>query len=389
MKKLFYLICCLSLANCSESTTIVNQLVDEIRSEYVPDKRIAIFDVKATAQQGIIKLKGESNLPEAKTDLLQQLKDIGIDCIDSIQLLPTESLEGKIYGVVNLSVCNIRSNPKHSAELATQSTLGTPLRVYKTENGWYSVQTPDQYLGWLDAGGFILMNQAEFDAWQQLPKVVYLKDFGFSYATPDEQTQRVSDLVAGNILALDSTGIDFSRVRYPDQRLAYIKNEHLMNYTDWLSVDSTSTERILASAQSLMGRPYLWGGTSGKGMDCSGFTKTVYYMNGLLLPRDASQQVYVGEAITLDTTWQTHKKGDFFFFGKRATEVQKERITHVAIHLGDGKIIHSSGTIRIESLNRDHSDFNEDRFNTLVRAKRMTENIGENGVQWLRDVKGY
>lgn len=389
MKLLFYLSILLLMLSCSESASIVDQLIDEVSTEYVPDKRVAIFNVEAMPQNGIIKLKGAANIPEAKTNLLQQLDDIGINYIDSIELLPSNDLEGKIYGVVNLSVCNMRSNPKHSAELATQSTLGTPLNIYRIENGWYRVQTPDQYLGWLDAGGFTLMDEATYKTWQAMPKVVYQRDYGFSYAQPNDQAQRVSDLVAGNILALDSIGENFTRVRYPDNRLGYVESNFLMNYKDFLTPDSVSTKRILAAAKNLMGRPYLWGGTSGKGMDCSGFTKTAFYMNGLLLPRDASQQVHVGEAIALDTTWQTHQPGDFLFFGRKATADQKERITHVAIHLGDGKIIHSSGTVKQESLNRKHADFNSYRFETLVKAKRMTENIGKNGVQWLNDVKGY
>lgn len=382
----FLIFLCLS---CAQSTSMVQQIVEDIRLAYVPDKRIATFEVTATPKTGQILLTGETSIPEAKSLLLQQLQNIGMKYIDSIKLLPDEQLGGMTYGVVNLSVCNIRSNPKHSAELATQANLGTPLRVLKREGEWYKVQTPDKYLGWLDIGGFTLMNRVGYDDWSAQPKTFYKNDFGFSFQQPDLQSARVSDLVAGNILAIDSIGEKFTKVIYPDERIAYIPNHELKDYNAWINQDSIKVEQLLTDAQRLMGRPYIWGGTSEKGMDCSGFTKTVYFMNGLMLPRDASQQVHVGVEIAYDTTWQNLLPGDFLFFGQKATAEQKEKITHVAIHLGDSRIIHASGTVKVESLKRGDADFNEYRFNTFVRAKRMTENIGENGVLYIKDLAAY
>ncbi len=115
-------------------------------------------------------------------------------------------------------------------------------------------------------------------------------------------------------------------------------------------------------------------------MDCSGFTKSIFYLNGLELPRDASQQVHIGEEINTDTTLKNLMTGDFIFFGNKKTAAQKEKITHVAIYLGDGKIIHASDRVQIESLKRSDPDFTEKRLISMVRAKRMLQNIGKNGV---------
>ncbi|MEM8528384.1 MAG: C40 family peptidase [Bacteroidota bacterium] len=388
MRNLLFLALSLFLLACSESTSMVEEVITEVQQQYRPDKRVAIFDVEAQGKAGEVLLKGQTNLPEAREQLLKELSAIGINVVDSIQALPHPNLGKEIYGVVNLSACNIRSNPKHSGELATQSTLGTPLKIYLIENDWYRVQTPDGYLGWLDKGGFTQMDKARYNIWKLRDKVIYNRDFGFSYSETDSTSRRVSDLIAGNILALEGEEDNYFKVRYPDDRMAYVLKSEVMNYSDWLAQNPTA-DNILSSAQQHLGRPYLWGGTSGKGMDCSGFTKTIFYNNGLMLPRDASQQVHVGIELKHDTTWQNLLPGDFLFFGRKAMPERKERITHVAIYMGDGKIIHSAGTVKIESLNRNDPDFAEDRFDTFVRAKRMLQNVGENGVMAFRDLDGY
>ena len=162
----------------------VDALLEQVRQAHAPDKRVALFDVAAEQEGGKIVLKGESNLPDALRSLEQRLREAGFSTLNRIRILPDTSLQGKSFGVVNLSACNIRSEPRHSAELATQSTLGTPLRVYKESGGWFLVQTPDSYLGWLDPGGFVAMTEAEYRQWQQAEKVAYLPDQGFSLAAP-------------------------------------------------------------------------------------------------------------------------------------------------------------------------------------------------------------
>lgn len=370
-------------------THLAAEKIEEIRLEFAPDKRVAVFSVEAVSSGEKIALSGEINLPEAREKLLKLLQEAGLEVEDKIQLLPGESLEGKHFGVVVLSACNIRSEPGHSKELSTQATLGTPLRVYKEEKGWYLVQTPDDYLGWLDPGGFAPMAKEEYDRWMAAEKVVYLPDFGFSQAAPSPDAGRVSDLVAGNILEFVETSGSFAKVRYPDGREAYVPVTDVMSYPLWLASREPNADNIISEAFKFMGRPYLWGGTSGKGVDCSGFTKSVFYLNGILLPRDASQQVHVGVEVPTDTTLANLQPGDLLFFGSKATAEKKERITHVAIYLGDGRIIHSAGAVKVESMRRGDPTFVEDRLESFVRAKRILSSIGENGVELLADSGFY
>ncbi len=368
----------------------VVEVIDSTAEEFAPDGRVARFDVEAVARPEGLTLTGESNLPAARDALLARLQEEGYSPIDSIRLLPDKAgLEGRVRGIVRLSVCNIRSRPGHSAELSTQATLGTPLRVHKRDGDWYLVQTPDDYFGWLDAGGFVPMDEPSFSRWVNAERVVFLPDFGFSYVAPGEEAHPVSDLVAGNILQRLGTSGDWVHVGYPDGREAYVHSGEVLGYAAWLASRDPQASSILATARSFLGRPYLWGGTSGKGVDCSGFTKTVFYQHGLLLPRDASQQVRVGVPVETDSTWQNLRPGDLLFFGRKAEEGSPERIVHVALYEGDGRIIHSAGTVKENSLRPGDPDFNAYRFQTFVRARRVLDDPASHGVIPLDELEDY
>ena len=174
---------------------------------------------------------------------------------------------------------------------------------------------------------------------------------------------------------------DFFLVNYPDERVAYVKKDEAKLFNDWYDSLKPSGETILKTAYRFMGIPYLWGGTSTKGMDCSGFTKTVYFLNGIILQRDASQQVNTGELVKTDDGWQNLQAGDLLFFGRKADENRKERITHVAIYIGDGDFIHAAGRVKINSFNPEKSYYSDYRKSGFIRAKRILTSVGKNGIE--------
>lgn len=139
------------------------EIIAEVSKEYAPDKRVALFNVKAEENEGKLVLKGESNLPEAVNSLKLKLEEKQIAYTDSIKLLPGEEMKETQNALVKISVANLRSNPTHSAELATQATMGTPLKIFKKEGSWYLVQTPDKYLAWVDNGGLEPVTDEKFE----------------------------------------------------------------------------------------------------------------------------------------------------------------------------------------------------------------------------------
>jgi len=181
----------------------------------------------------------------------------------------------------------------------------------------------------------------------------------------------VTDVVAGVLLENVKRHGTWSEIRLPDGRTGYIESRFVEDYQRWRKSRKLDAEHIEMTSKLFLGVPYLWGGTSAKGFDCSGYTKTVFRLNGMELNRDANQQATMGEDVVVGPDMQGIKKGDLLFFGRKAAEGKPERIWHVAIYLGKKEFIHCSGRVRINSLDPSAPNFDEDRLNTFVRAKRV------------------
>lgn len=362
----------------------ITQIIESFTQRFAPDKRTAIFQIDAFKQNNQLILTGRTNLFVAKSFLLNRLKTEKVAIVDQIKTLPELELEDKVYGLVEVSVCNVRYSSKHAGELASQALMGTPVRILeKEDNGWLLIQTPDQYISWVDRGAITMMNKEGIDRWKAVPKVIYTHSYGSAYSEPDEESATVSDLVAGCMMELVVEKGDFYQVLFADQRTGFVLKKESNVYNAWLAKTSASEESLIRTSKRLMGVPYLWGGTSFKGVDCSGFTKTVYFLNGIVLPRDASQQVMIGETIDKTGNWNELKPGDLLFFGEKR-EDGSERVIHVAMWLGNGEFIHASDKVRVNSMIATASNYDDYNAKRYLRAKRILK-TGMAGVGTLKD----
>ena len=367
MKYVLYFFSFLILS-CNDGTfDKLSEKSADLKSIYIPDSRVNIFDVNFSMVGKSILVSGETSVAVAKNELFEYINQNGYDYIDSIKLLPNYKYR---YGIVNNSVGNLRGLPSHSSELVSQAVLGTKLKILKREGEWYLVQTPDDYISWIDHGGIHVMEESGFNDYFK-SSYIFTDTYGFSY-TDELKKDIVSDIVMGSKLNVVGLRNDFYEVSYPDGRLALIEKNKLLkeNAFDKYKNDKNN---LLEYSKKLIGIPYLWGGTSTKGFDCSGFTKTLYSMNGYVIPRDASQQI--NEGLTVDSLrdWSNLQVGDLLFFGYERDG--RTRIDHVAMWVGDNKFIQASKNVRINSVDELSEDYDKYHMEKYIKSKRYLGNI--------------
>lgn len=355
----------------------VSQLSDSLKRIYAPDKRVALFDVDYSFSGKNVMLRGVTTSAEAKKALLQGLKNANYNVMDCLQVLPDAGqLEDKVYGVINVSVANLRVEPDFSSEMMTQGLMGMPVRVLQRK-GWYRIQTPDNYITWVHNVGIHPMTKEELTAWNDAEKIVVTSHYGFVYSQPDLNSQTISDVAAGNRLRWNGSKGAFYRVVYPDGREGYISKSISMPEKKWRSTLKQDAASIIRTAYTLMGVPYLWAGTSSKGVDCSGFMRTILFMHDIIIPRDASQQAYVGEHIDIAPDFSNLQPGDLVFFGRKATSERKERVVHVGMYIGNKRFIHSQGDVRMGSFDPADALFDEYNLGRLLFVARVLPSINK------------
>ena len=374
LKKVFLVVFFVGFWSCQTYKPLnqliqTNQTVTQIRHKLLPDKRDHIFRLQMVELNKKITLKGATDFPELKQKIIQSLSQKGYKVIDSLKLLPDEKFKNRI-GITRLSVANLRAQPKHSAELVTQTLMGMPLKIYEVQNGFYHVKTPEGYYAWVDAAGIEIVSRQKFKQWLTKPKIIITAQCGKICKKPYADAVPVSDYVLNDVFALKQMQDDYALVEYPDGRNGFLKKGTFLTLKQFEENNKKAdADDLINNAKQYLGIPYLWGGTSTKGLDCSGFTKNVYAQLGYLLPRDASQQVKIGKTIQITADFSQLKPGDLLFFGHQKNG--KDKITHVAIHMGNGRIIHATGEVKIESLNQNDKDYNPDRYKTLLQARRI------------------
>ena len=357
----------------------LNVLVDSVRMKHVPDSRDNVYDIRVIASAGRPVLKGVTSVEDAKTGLMEHILKSNPAAIDSISVLPDGEVGEKSYGVINVSVADVRMNADYSSEMGTQLLLGAPVRVLQY-NDWWRIKSAEGYVAWTSGSSFVRMTKDDFNRWITAKKIIFTDDHGFGYENPDEKKERVSDLIFGNMMKLEDDNGRFYKVSYPDGRIAYVLKSQSKTFDEWIVSVNLTEESIIEKALSLKGIPYTWGGTSVKGMDCSGFTKTVMLMHGIITMRDASQQVKTGIPIDISSGYEKLRPGDLMFFGNKAQDGKNERIRHVAFYLGNKEFIHASGYIKINSLDSTKDNFDELNTREFVRASRIIGAVDTKGI---------
>ena len=334
----------------------------------------------------------------------------------------TAELE-KRMAVVELSTIYMRQQPDYESALETQELMGTVVEIVGEQGYWREIVSSQPYRAWATEKGLVEMTEEELKAYKEAPKVMFTGLYGHIYMEPSFKAATLCDLVGGDLLrvaehaesgagkgdgaeaVLQDNKIKlkgkWTEVMLPSGRKGHVPTKELKPHYGFMSIaqgegdagsiDAHTTEAIIAQAEKLLGSPYLWGGMSAKGVDCSGLVRISHIMNGILLPRNASQQINCGDRVPMPVNprfrddrsdaqafkeemlarVQNLRRGDLVFFGTPASEPgKKPRITHVGIYLGEGRIIHSSHMVRINSLIPGEADYYENAHR-LIAAIRL------------------
>lgn len=278
------------------------------------------------------------------------------------------------WAQVGVSVACVRDSAGHANQLVTQALMGQPLKIHGKSGQWYDVELPDGYRGWVVDNSLVKTDSTSLSIWRSSPRLVVTSLAQTrAYTSPDSTGIRngVTDLVNGDIVeGRIVEGEAFAKITLPDGREGWVDTADVTDIDIWAN-QTFDPDLILNLAYSMEGAPYLWGGTSTKGLDCSGLVKVCYLANGLILERDAGPQSRTGMRMPAED-WSEYQTGDLLFFGNKDTG----SVSHVAIYDSNGNYVHSSGRVKRNSIDPASPSFLPTPFLHAVRIKGMEDTPG-------------
>lgn len=349
-------------------------LLQTLKTKLVPDGHLVIWQIGIGQNGSRLALTGTVDHVEFKVEAERTLKEAGIAFDEQLTTLPPAKLGDRLWGIVCVSVANGREAPEHKAELGTQVLMGQTVRLWNQSTNrwpWYQAESADGYHAWIEEGQIIPCTCAQMQDWTNSALLIVTAYEAMITEKPIVDAQPVSDAVFGDLVKLVKVHGHWYQVQLPDGRSGYLPRAAADDYRKWKQTRHATAEAIEQRARSFMGRPYLWGANSPKGMDCSGFTKLVFFANGIDLRRNASEQAHEGTEIPLDPDYSRLKKGDLLFFGRQPRDGKPENIFHAGIYLGDKLFIQSSESVRLSSLDPASPIFDEHRYRTLLHVRRV------------------
>jgi len=227
------------------------------------------------------------------------------------------------YGICNLSVIPLRAEPAELSEMVSQVLFGEAFEILEWREKWVKIVTSiDNYTGWIGRTQFAMLGHL---AWQQLQREKPQLSYGAVTQAWKKSDNTVLYLPIGSSMV------------FMEGNTCRIGNEKFE-----ILGPKGDIEDFYITAKSFLNAPYLWGGRTHFGIDCSGFSQAVFRLHGINIKRDASQQAQQGRPVE---NIKKAQPGDLAFFIN-----ENEKITHVGIMLNKTQIIHASGKVKIDSI---------------------------------------
>jgi len=255
------------------------------------------------------------------------------------------------YGICEQSIVPVRKLPSNQSEMVNQLIFGDLVTILDMKDSWCLIITKhDLYEGWVDIKQIMILEQLQFN--EIARSMPFFTSDIYSYAST--KSGKTKHLLLGSRLP-----------KYNQNSFLISGEKYIFKGNIQTKPSKITGNDIVNIAMKYIGSPYLWGGRSPFGIDCSGFTQMVFSMVGIKLKRDASLQVEKGEVIDFITE---SVAGDLAFFDN-----SEEKITHVGIILNNKKIIHASGEVRIDNL--DHQGIYNEELKKYTHKLRIIKRI--------------
>jgi cell wall-associated NlpC family hydrolase len=245
--------------------------------------------------------------------------------------------------LVAVTVAAVRKRPSHASELLTEAVMGTKLEVLgrSRDSKWQRVRLSGSFVGWMRDWSTVRVSDSGARAWEAGLAVQVRVPCAALKLRPHEQSGAVCYLVLGTRLPVLKTQRSWVMTRLPDQRKGWVRQ----SLVERIPVTPRRSVHAVKTARLFQGAPYLWGGVTPWGCDCSGLVQMVFAQNGVMLPRDARDQFRALRGSVLKLKGMRLRPGDLLFFGPT-----KRDITHVAISIGGDAFIHAYGYVREGSI---------------------------------------
>ncbi|MBW3625754.1 MAG: C40 family peptidase [Armatimonadetes bacterium] len=229
-------------------------------------------------------------------------------------------------------VVTLFAEPDERADIVSQLLLGAPARVREERDGWIYIQGSDAYCGWAMKGDLLPMTDRFPDEGEQVRIALLYANLRHR---PCKRSAPLLCVPGGVTLPVAGREPGWVGMRLPDGRVGWLEEKR----TEPVLPLPAEADALLTTARRYLSVPYLWGGVSGFGIDCSGLVQAVFGRHGIALPRDAHQQAELGSPVSRDAV----RAGDLLYFAPQA-DAPRRRITHVGIAVDSGTMVHALGS---------------------------------------------